>query len=65
MAAAVAGGFAFVHLREVPEPKLPARFTIEAPSGWNFDIDFAWPAPSPDGRQVVFRAVPAGKENAQ
>jgi eukaryotic-like serine/threonine-protein kinase len=65
MAAAVSGVFAFLNLREVPEPKLPARFTIEAPSGWNFDIDFAWPSPSPDGRQVVFRAVPARTEDAQ
>jgi Tol biopolymer transport system component len=65
IAAAVAGGFAFAHLREVPEPRFPARFTIDAPSGWNFDIDFAWPAPSPDGRQVVFRAVPARPEDAQ
>jgi eukaryotic-like serine/threonine-protein kinase len=63
--AAVGAGFAFVHLREVPEPKFPARFTVDAPSGWNFDIDFAWPAPSPDGRQIVFRAVSGGKEDAQ
>jgi eukaryotic-like serine/threonine-protein kinase len=65
IAAALAGGFAFVHLREVPDPKFPARFTIDAPNGWNFDVNFAWPAPSPDGRQVVFRAVSAAKDDAQ
>jgi Tol biopolymer transport system component len=65
IAAAVAGGLALAHLREVPEPRFPARFTVDPPSGWNFDIDFAWPAPSPDGRQVVFRAVPTGRDDAQ
>ena len=64
VATGLAGALAFVHLREVPEPKAAARFTVEAPEGWAFALDFGWPLPSPDGRQVVFRALPAGREGA-
>jgi Tol biopolymer transport system component len=64
VAAGLAGAVAFVHLRELPEPKPAARFTVDAPGGWAFALDFGWPVPSPDGRQVVFRAWPASREGA-
>jgi serine/threonine-protein kinase len=56
--AGLAAGFAFVHLTEVPAPRPAGRFVVEAPEGWTF-VDFGWPVPSPDGRQIVFRAVRA------
>ena len=56
MAAGLAAGFAFVHLTQVPAPRPAGRFVVEAPEGWTF-VDFGWPVPSPDGRQIVFRAV--------
>ena len=62
--AGFASALAFVHLREVPEPRPAARFTVDAPEGWAFALDFGWPVPSPDGRQVVFRAWPTGREGA-
>ncbi|MCG6927029.1 MAG: serine/threonine-protein kinase [Acidobacteria bacterium] len=56
--AALAGGLAFVHLREVSPPRPPAgQFVVEAPEGWRFHA-WGWPVPSPDGRQILFRAVP-------
>jgi eukaryotic-like serine/threonine-protein kinase len=58
--AGVAGTLAFVHLREVETPRPAARFAVEAPAGWDFDVAFGWPMPSPDGRQVVFQARPSG-----
>jgi eukaryotic-like serine/threonine-protein kinase len=61
-AAGIAGALAFVHLREVEAPKPAARFSVDAPEGWTFALDFGWPVPSPDGRQVVFRAFPATRE---
>ena len=64
VASGLASALAFVHLREVEEPKPAARFTVEAPEGWTFALDFGWPLPSPDGRQVVFRALPLGREGA-
>jgi eukaryotic-like serine/threonine-protein kinase len=57
----VAGALAFVHLREVEPTRPAARFTVEPPAGWDFALDFGWPVPSPDGRQIVFRASPAGR----
>jgi hypothetical protein len=62
-ATGLASALAFVHLREVDEPKPAARFTVEAPDGWTFALDFGWPVPSRDGRQVVFRALPAGRDD--
>jgi Tol biopolymer transport system component len=62
-ASALAATLAFVHLREVPEPRLPARFVVDAPEGWTF-TPFEWPVPSPDGRQVLFHASPEGQEGA-
>ena len=61
-ATGLASALAFVHLREVETPRPAARFTVDAPEGWNFALDFGWPVPSPDGRRVVFRALPAGQE---
>ena len=58
--AGVAGALAFAHFREVESPRPAARFTVEAPAGWDFDVTFSWPAPSPDGKQVVFSARPSG-----
>jgi hypothetical protein len=56
--AALAGGLAFVHLREVSPPRPPAgQFVVEAPEGWRFHA-WGWPVPSPDGRQILFRAGP-------
>jgi Tol biopolymer transport system component/tRNA A-37 threonylcarbamoyl transferase component Bud32 len=58
----LAGALAFVHFREV-EPALPAaRFSVDPPAGWDFDLEFGWPVPSPDGRQIVFRASPAPRD---
>jgi eukaryotic-like serine/threonine-protein kinase len=62
--AGVAGALAFAHLREVESPRPAARFTVEAPAGWDFDVTFTWPAPSPDGKQVVFAARPSGGDAA-
>jgi Tol biopolymer transport system component len=57
VAAVLAAALAVVHLTEVPERPRPVRFASDAPAGWSF-ADFGWPAPSPDGRQVVFVAQP-------
>jgi serine/threonine protein kinase/Tol biopolymer transport system component len=54
----VAGALAFTLLRQAPTPKPPAgRFEVEAPPGWRFHA-WGWPVPSPDGTQILFRAVP-------
>jgi Tol biopolymer transport system component len=54
----VAATLAFPHLTETPPPPSPAgRFVVDAPDGWRFHR-WGWPVPSPDGRQIVFRAVP-------
>jgi len=54
----VAAALAFALLRPAPTPKPPAgRFAIEAPPGWRFHA-WGWPVPSPDGTQILFRAVP-------
>ena len=59
----VAGALAFAHLREAPPARPPAgRFVVEAPEGWAFH-SWGWPVPSPDGSQIVFRAVPEGAAN--
>ncbi|MCG6925343.1 MAG: serine/threonine-protein kinase [Acidobacteria bacterium] len=58
--AGVAATLAFAHLREAPPPRPPAgRFVVDAPEGWTFH-SWGWPVPSPDGSQIVFRAVPEG-----
>jgi Tol biopolymer transport system component/tRNA A-37 threonylcarbamoyl transferase component Bud32 len=57
----LAGALAFVHLREVEPTQPAARFTVEPPAGWDFAVNFGWPVPSPDGRQIVFRASAAGR----
>ena len=54
---AVAAGLAFVRARGVPAPQPSASFTIAPPDGWSFATEFDWPELSPDGRQVIFRAV--------
>ncbi len=56
VAAGLAAGLAFVHLTQVPTPRPAGRFVVEAPEGWAF-VDWGWPVPSPDGRQIAFRAV--------
>jgi Tol biopolymer transport system component len=58
LAAALASNF----LTEVPEPRPAARFAVGDPEGWSLADDLGWPVPSPDGRQVVFRAFPEGRE---
>jgi eukaryotic-like serine/threonine-protein kinase len=58
----LAAALGFVHLREVEAPRPAARFTIEAPEGWRVNADWDWPVPSPDGRQVVFRASSTGSD---
>jgi len=60
VASGLAATLAFVHLTEVPEPRLPARFVVHAPEGWTF-APFERPIPSPDGRQVLFEASPEGQ----
>ena len=50
---------ATVHLRERPEPQIPARFSVSVPEG----RIFAWydgPAISPDGERLVFAASEPG-----
>jgi serine/threonine protein kinase len=50
---------AVVHLREQPVDNLPASFTLNLPESWNFRW-FDAPAVSPDGKTIVFSAVPSG-----
>ena len=63
-AAIAAGGLAaalavaFGRQDEAPESRPAARFAVDAPEGWAFATDFGWPVPSPDGRQIAFRAWP-------
>jgi Tol biopolymer transport system component len=57
-ASGLAAALAFLRLTEVAEPRPAARFSVDAPEGWQLATDFGWPVPSRDGRQVVFRAVP-------
>jgi Tol biopolymer transport system component len=57
---ALAAALALVHFREAPAPQPPpAQFVVDAPEGWRFHR-WGWPVPSPDGRQILFRAVPEG-----
>ncbi|MCG6920394.1 MAG: protein kinase [Acidobacteria bacterium] len=59
----VAAALALAHPQEAPPPRPPAgRFVIDAPDGWRFH-SWGWPVPSPDGSQIVFRAVPEGATN--
>jgi Tol biopolymer transport system component len=60
--AGAAGTLAFIRARDVPARPAAARFTIDPPAGWDFSTGFDWPVPSPDGRQVVFRAVPSVRD---
>lgn len=46
-------------IRESPEPRPAVRFAESLPEGWT-QGDMGWPAPSPDGRQVVFAALSSG-----
>ena len=63
MLGAVAATLAFAHLTQAPPPRPPAgRFVVDAPEGWTFH-SWRWPVPSPDGSQIVFRAVPEGAAN--
>jgi hypothetical protein len=57
--AVVAAALAIIHLREKPELKIPARFSISIPEG----RVFAWydgPAISPDGERLVIAASEPG-----
>jgi eukaryotic-like serine/threonine-protein kinase len=59
VALGLAGLLAFLHLRETEPPSgAAARFAVDAPDGWLWptESDIHWPAPSPDGRHVVFVA---------
>jgi Tol biopolymer transport system component len=60
LAAALA--LALDDLRDSEVSRPAARFEVDAPEGWSLGTDFDWPAPSPDGRQVAFRALPEGQE---
>jgi Tol biopolymer transport system component len=55
-----ASALAVLHPGETPPRPVAARFTIDPPAGWDLAVNFDWPVPSPDGRQVVFRAFPSG-----
>jgi Tol biopolymer transport system component len=59
---AVAATLAVVLPRKAP-PRLAAHFTIDLPDGWRLMPDFGWPIPSPDGRQVAFRAEHDADDN--
>ena len=59
----VAATLAIAQLREAPPPRPPAgRFVVDAPDGWRFHF-WGWPIVSPDGSQIVFRAVPETTPN--
>ena len=54
----VATTLALAQLREAPQPPPPAvQFVVDPPDGWRFHF-WGWPIPSPDGSQILFRAVP-------
>jgi serine/threonine protein kinase len=52
---------AVIHLQEQPEEKLAAAFTFTVPEGWKFRW-FDAPAVSPDGKSIVFSAVPSSEQ---
>jgi Tol biopolymer transport system component len=61
--AGLATALAMGRFGKAPDPVPAARFVVDLPDGWALATEFGWPVPSPDGRQVVFRAsrdVPAG-----
>ena len=51
---------AFVHVRETPTELQSVQFSLEAPAETTFQNQFGGYAPSPDGRYVVFTALPRG-----
>jgi Tol biopolymer transport system component/predicted Ser/Thr protein kinase len=59
--AAFGAALTFDYLSEDPPPPRPpaGRFVVDAPDGWIFH-SWGGPVPSPDGSQIVFRAVPEG-----
>jgi eukaryotic-like serine/threonine-protein kinase len=58
----VASVLAVIHLREQPEEKLAASFTFSLPENWNFRW-FDAPTVSPDGKFIVFSALPSGAQD--
>jgi serine/threonine protein kinase/dipeptidyl aminopeptidase/acylaminoacyl peptidase len=54
---AVAAGLAWARVRDISSPPASVSFSDAAPDGWTIATVFDWPAVSPDGRRIVFRAV--------
>jgi len=55
---------AITHLLERPEDKVSASFSINLPENWRFRW-FDGPAVSPDGKYVVFGAVPTSEQTGR
>ena len=58
---AVAAGFTLKRFSNATPEAAPIRFTVEAPEGVSMP-EYSWPALSPDGRKLLFTAIPNGSQ---
>ncbi|MDX1582480.1 MAG: protein kinase [Thermoanaerobaculia bacterium] len=66
VAVILAAALAYMQLTTVDEPEPAVRFWLDVPDGWSLARnDFDGPVPSPDGRWVVFFAMPQQQEQAR